>query len=488
MSRRDKLWIVWIAGMVLSLACGPACTDGGVSFEQMLGAHPSTMAAAQTGRVARDFSPVRAGPGSDYPVIWRLYEGSQVAIVGEARGPNGTLWQQIWLWNSHEGWLDAADISFDSYPPPPPPASGGGGGGPCQPSATPRPLGGPQPLAARGTVLEPTALLASLTAATPTVRVPAGEGVTVDAWATDRDGRMRFRVRSNLGTGWAAAGAVALASADPLTRLVDGKPIVAPLHGTGMWFTLDSREHGEEAGIRVASAAAGAGLSHLYVEVATSRGGFFGAGWLDDLLPAARAAGIAVIGSVYVCLDDPATDLALALEVVRYRTPDGLSLDGLTADIEETLVASNVRAFGELLRHYTGDDYLLIATVYPPESSWARYYPWTSLANAWNAVAPMAYWRHMEERPFTPPEVYAYIQRNVAKTRELVGRPDLPVEPLGQLYELGRPKLLGPNPPTAAEVAAAAVAARDAGAAGISFFDWSRATPAHWEALPSLRW
>ena len=229
-------------------------------------------------------------------------------------------------------------------------------------------------------------------------------------------------------------------------------------------------------------------MGHLYVEVATSRGGFFGGPWLDELLPAARAAGVRVIGSVYAYLDDLPADLDLALMVASYRTPGGLALDGLTADIEENLVAENVAAFGELLRYHLGDDYLLVATVYPPESWWAPRYPWPALPRSWNAVAPMAYWRQMEERPFTADEVYAFTRRNLAAVRRLTGRPDLPVEMLGQFFEWGRPRLLGPDPPTAAEITAAAAAARDADALGISFFDWARATPAQWEALAAFRW
>jgi hypothetical protein len=100
----------------------------------------------------------------------------------------------------------------------------------------------------------------------------------------------------------------------------------------------------------------------------------------------------------------------------------------------------------------------------------------------------MAYWRQMEERSFTPAEVDAYTRRMVAGVRALAGRTDLPVEMLGQLFEMGRPRLLGPDPPTAGEIQAAAVAAREAGAVGISFFDWTRATPDHWAALAELQW
>jgi hypothetical protein len=319
--------------------------------------------------------------------------------------------------------------------------------------------------------------------------VPAGTSVRVDAWMLGADGRVRYRVASDQGTGWAAPGSVALQpGADPVTREVGGQPIAAPLAGKGLWYVLDSRQHGETPAARVVRAARANGLSHLYVEVATSRGGFWGARWLDELLPAARAAGLRIIGSVYPCLDDLPSDLALILQVARYRTPSGHTLDGLTADIEETLVPENVQAYGELLRHYLGDDHLLVATVYPPGSWYAPRYPWPALAASWNAVVPMAYWRQMENRAFTPPEVYAYTQRNLSQVRALAGRPDLPVQMLGQLFQMGRPRLLGPDPPTAGEITAAAGAARDAGAIGISFFDWTRATPAHWQAIAALPW
>ena len=488
MSRYGAVGVRWLLGLLLLLAGGMACSDAGLLLMNPAGGQPPVVLPSETGRVVRDFAPVHAGPGAEYPLVWRLYEGSQVAVVGDAHAADGTLWRRIRLWNTHDGWLDAAAIAFAPYPPPAPPAAAAGGSGPCGPTPASRPPPAPQSLAAPATVVRPTALSETLDGDAGPAALPAGAGVLVDAWVVGGDGRVRYRVRGDGGAGWAAPGAMALQAADPLTRQLEGRPIVAPLHGKGLWFTLDSREHGEAAGVRVAAAAAAAGLSHLYVEVATSPGGFFGARWLDELLPAARAAGVRVIGSVYTCLDDPAADLALALEVARYRTPDGLALDGLTADIEETLVAENVQAFGELLRHHVGDDYLLVATVYPAEGWWASRYPWAALAASWNAVAPMTYWRMMAGRTLTPAEVYAYMQRNVAAVRALAGRPDLPVELLGQLFELGRPRLLGPDPPTPAEIEAAAAAARDAGALGITFFDWTRATPAHWEALAAIRW
>jgi hypothetical protein len=450
--------------------------------------------ASGTARVVRDLAAVYSVPSTAGYVVWRLYEGSQVAVTGEAMAYEDTLWRPVRIWNSEDGWLEADALSFEPFPPPAPPARASGApaagpaappSGPCQPKPEPRP---PEslPLRAPATVVRPAVL--SAPDGSVAGQLSAGARVVADAWSVGEDGLARYHVTAGGRAGWAPPGAVALQAADPVGRTVGDRPITAPIHGKGLWYVLDSREHGTAPATRVARAARAAGLSHLYVEVATSRGGFWGARWLDALLPAARQVGVRVIGSVYVCLDDLPADVALSLQVARYRTPDGLALDGLTADVEETLVAENVRAYGDLLRQGVGDDYLLVATTYPPESYAAPRYPWPALAASWNAVAPMAYWRQMESRAFTADEVYTYTRRNLAKTRELVGRSDLPVEMLGQLFEMGAPRLLGPDPPTPAEITAAAIAARDAGAVGISYFDWTRATPTHWQALTAIDW
>ncbi|HZU07962.1 MAG TPA: SH3 domain-containing protein [Chloroflexota bacterium] len=68
---------------------------------------------AVIGRVVRDFAAVHTGPGPHHAVIWRLYAGSQVAIIGETLDASGALWYRIRLWNSEEGWIEAAAVSFD---------------------------------------------------------------------------------------------------------------------------------------------------------------------------------------------------------------------------------------------------------------------------------------------------------------------------------------------------------------------------------------
>jgi hypothetical protein len=258
---------------------------------------PITALAAQTlgtARVVQDLAPVYEGPGEGYAVVWRLYEGSQVAVGDEATGADGQTWRQVKLWNSQNGWLAAEALSFAPYPPPPTPRLGGGiaegdgESGACRPQPEREPLV-PQEMAASGKVLAATTLTAAPDDDTRVGELTPGTAVSVLGWGTDPDGAVRYRVLAGSAVGWAAPGAVALAAADPLTRRVGGRTIVEPLRGKGMWFVLDSQQHGTTPAARVAAAARANGLSHLYVEVATSRGGFWGARWLDDRRPLPHA-------------------------------------------------------------------------------------------------------------------------------------------------------------------------------------------------------
>ena len=47
---------------------------------------------------------------------------------------------------------------------------------------------------------------------------------------------------------------------------------------------------------------------------------------------------------------------------------------------------------------------------------------------------------------------------------------------------------VGPYSPGTAEIAAALQASKDAGALGVSFFQWGTATPEEWRALRDFAW
>src|ERR687895_207561 len=77
----------WL-GLALVLLLGGDVQRGTVA------AHPQVPAASDA-RVVEHFAPVYGGPGAEYPLIWRLYEGTQGAVLGETAGASGTRWHRI---------------------------------------------------------------------------------------------------------------------------------------------------------------------------------------------------------------------------------------------------------------------------------------------------------------------------------------------------------------------------------------------------------
>ena len=81
----------------------------------------------------------------------------------------------------------------------------------------------------------------------------------------------------------------------------------AVLAGKGMWIWQQRRTEGGDVNAIVAKAVA-AGLTQLWVRVGDSQNGFYGAPFLDALVPAAHARGLAVIGWGFPYLYDPVGD------------------------------------------------------------------------------------------------------------------------------------------------------------------------------------
>src|SRR2546423_7791973 len=231
----------------------------------------------------------------------------------------------------------------------------------------------------------------------------------------------------------------------------------------------------------IGSAARAAGLSHLYVEVGDSAHGFYGRAGLAALLPAAHRAGIHVLTWVYPYLINLPADVALSVAAARYVAPSGDRTDGLLADVEETMAEGTVRAYVQQLRALLGPDELMAIATFPPQAHKGRTYPFATVALSWNVIVPMDYW-HEQSRAYSTAEVYQFVRQSVQLIRAQT-RADEPVEVLGQMFD---PYRDGANSPGAAEIAACAAAARDVGAAGVSFFEWSHATAQEWQALAAL--
>ena len=223
-------------------------------------------------------------------------------------------------------------------------------------------------------------------------------------------------------------------------------------------------------------------ITHLYVEVADSHYGLYGSATLAALLPLAHRAHIAVIAWVYPFLNDVPRDVAVAVQMARYVAPSGDRPDGIMADVEQNMQEPYVRAYSQILRAELGPGVLMALTTYAPQTYWGRLYPFRTVAQSWDVVVPQDYW-HALHRAYTADQAYKFVADSITLVRTAAHAPHLPVEVLGQMFDLYQD---GTGFPSAAEIQAAIRAARTEGAAGISFFEWNHATPAEWKALSSL--
>lgn len=259
----------------------------------------------------------------------------------------------------------------------------------------------------------------------------------------------------------------------PAPRVAD----LAAIAGKGMWiWELAATENGNAAAI-VARAAA-AGLHQIWVRVGDSFDGFYGAGELAALVPAAHRAGLGVIGWGFPYLDDPVGDAAWTTAALDWVGPGGARLDGWAADLETA--SEGVDLSGRRAATYLGlvrpaaRGRPLVATVFPPTGSFATSYPYEAMAPYVDAFAPMDYWGCQQPAS--------------AATQSLARLAGLaPVELVGQAYDMadegGRRAA-----PSAAEILSFLATARAAGAVGASFWSWQAADAAEWTAVATFPW
>ena len=278
---------------------------------------------------------------------------------------------------------------------------------------------------------------------------------------------------------WHPAVEVPSASLPPVTGPVAWSSDLGPITGKGMWiWQWSATDAGNPAAI--VRDATRAGLHQVWIRVADSMNGFYGASELDALVPAAHAAGLRVMAWGFPYLYDPVGDAAWSAQVLAWRTPTGQQIDGFSADIEEPtegvdLTAQRTGVYLQAVRKAAGSR-LLVATVYPPlDSYWAAgHYPYATMARYVDAFAAMIYWE------CTDPGADA--AGDVARLSTLK-----PVHIIGQAYDMaaegGRPL-----PPSAAEITEFMSSGRQAGALGASFWVWQSARPEEWAAISGYPW
>jgi|GEM_PF-6491426 len=222
-----------------------------------------------------------------------------------------------------------------------------------------------------------------------------------------------------------------------------------------------------------------AGVRTVYLEVATSHDGFYGRGGLGRLLAVAGPAGIRVVAWVYADLAQPVADLHNLRAVLAYRSPQGLRPAGLALDLEGSAPLPGWALVEELAaaRRALGAGGSILAAVYPPGGLAP---PYRVIARYASAIAPMDYW-HGQMRVMGYDAAYAQVAASVRAIRAQAGA--AAVTPALQVFDIFTPSQTGAYAPSAGELAGAVAAARAAGAAGVSFYQWGTASPAEWRVV-----
>jgi hypothetical protein len=345
---------------------------------------------------------------------------------------------------------------------------------------------GPAPLTAKGATVVATPLYAQPDSASQQVaRLAQGQAITISQWAAGPGGQAWYQASANGKSGWLWSAKVTLSIADPAKRQVNGQPIWKPVAGKGMWFTNYLPHHSDVD--QMMRAAKLAGITHVYTEVAITKYGFYARDTLDRLLPAAHRQGIAVIAWVYPYLRDVSLDVRLTKLVADYATPSGERADGLAADIEEVIDRASVYSYGQLTRALLGDDTLMVAAVFHPRAE--PGYPYDAIAASWNVLAPMDYWHSRASKLYSRVDVTRFVAASMITIRAAMGASQLPIEELGQTYNMFTDDFTGGDTaPGWDEMIADMDAAKDLGCIGVSFFEWQAATQEQWRAISAYPW
>ena len=193
--------------------------------------------------------------------------------------------------------------------------------------------------------------------------------------------------------------------------------------------------------------------------------------------------GLRVVGWYLPKFADLESDLA-NLRLIRDFEVGGHRFDAIGVDIEWRRDVGDhgerSRRVVELSRRLRAETsgLSIAAIVYPPvllDTVYPRHwpgFPWAELAGVYDAWLPMTYWT--ETAPGSAyREGYRYTSESIRRLREKLANPSVPVHPVGGVADTS----------TTEDVEGFVRAAREAGAVGLSVYDFRTTSLAGWEVL-----
>ena len=165
---------------------------------------------------------------------------------------------------------------------------------------------------------------------------------------------------------------------------------------------------------------------------------------LNKIIKSAHDREIKVIGWTYSFLKDPISDAKQFIKAVFYKTPDGDSLDGMAADIEEVTNSRSIETFAKAVRKSVGADYPLIAITFSPVLKRAnpQHYAWKTIASNFDIIAPMTYW-HGFVKLRNEKGAYDYTAQTIEKIKEYTKKDDVKIHLIGDGQKTSKDEIIG---------------------------------------------